>query len=87
MRLVRGQNPFAQAVQVLTLGAAGGLEADHVYVIGLHAGVTMTAPERIPDSLISEELPPDSDASRHAALAQELYVALSRALDRLLGRA
>ena len=74
----------AAAVQVLTLGAAGGLEADHVYVVGLHAGVAMAAPERIPDSLISEELPPDTDEARHAALAQELYVALSRARTRLV---
>ena len=29
----------ASAVQVLTLAAAGGLEAEHVYVIGLHAGI------------------------------------------------
>jgi DNA helicase-2/ATP-dependent DNA helicase PcrA len=72
------------AVQVLTLGASGGLEADHVYVIGLHAGVAIAAPERIPDSLVSEELPPDTEETRHAALAQELYVALSRARSRLV---
>jgi superfamily I DNA/RNA helicase/RecB family exonuclease len=72
------------AVQVLTLGASGGLEADHVYVIGLHAGVAMAAPERIPDMLISDDLPPDTDESRYAALAQELYVALSRARERLV---
>ncbi|MFZ1995029.1 MAG: ATP-dependent DNA helicase, partial [Solirubrobacteraceae bacterium] len=72
------------AVQVLTLGASGGLEADHVYVIGLHAGVAPSAPERIPDSLLSEELPPDTEETRRAALAQELYVALSRARSRLV---
>src|SRR6185312_7125576 len=74
----------AAAVQVLTLGAAGGLEADHVYVIGLHAGVALAAPERIPDSLMAEELPPDSEEARRVALAQELYVALSRARARLV---
>jgi DNA helicase-2/ATP-dependent DNA helicase PcrA len=72
------------AVQVLTLAASGGLEADHVYVIGLHAGVAVTTPDRIPDSLISEELPPDTEDTRHAALAQELYVAFSRARARLV---
>jgi DNA helicase-2/ATP-dependent DNA helicase PcrA len=72
------------AVQVLTLGASGGLEADHVYVIGLHAGVAIPAPERIPDSLVSEELPPDTEETHRAALAQELYVALSRARSRLV---
>ena len=74
----------APAVQVLTLGASGGLEADHVYVVGLHAGVAMTAPARIPDSLVSEDLPPNTDEARGAALAQELYVALSRARTRLV---
>jgi DNA helicase-2/ATP-dependent DNA helicase PcrA len=72
------------AVQVLTPAAAGGLEADHVYVIGLHAGMAMRAPEPIPDSLISEELPPDSEDTRATALAQELYVALTRARTRLV---
>ncbi len=72
------------AVQVLTLGASGGLEADHVYVIGLHAGLGMTAPERIPDSLLCEELPPDTEETHRAALHQELYVALSRARVRLV---
>jgi DNA helicase II / ATP-dependent DNA helicase PcrA len=74
----------AAAVQVLTLGASGGLEADQVYVIGLHTGVAMPAPHRIPDSLISEELPPDTEETRRCALAQELYVAFSRARSRLV---
>ncbi len=74
----------AAAVQVLTLAASGALEADHVYVIGLHAGVAMAAPERIPDSLLTEELPPDTEETRRAALALELYVALSRARSRLV---
>jgi DNA helicase II / ATP-dependent DNA helicase PcrA len=74
----------AAAVQVLTLAASGGLEAEHVYVIGLHAGVAMPAPARIPDALVSEELPPDTEETRRAALDQELYVALSRARTRLV---
>ena len=74
----------AAAVQVLTLAASGALEADHVYVIGLHAGVAMTASEPIPDSLLSEELPADTEETRRAALAQALYVALSRARSRLV---
>jgi DNA helicase II / ATP-dependent DNA helicase PcrA len=74
----------AAAVQVLTLAASGGLEADHVYVIGLHAGVAMPAPARIPDALVSEELPPDTEETRRTALDQELYVALSRARTRLV---
>ncbi|MGZ4351224.1 MAG: PD-(D/E)XK nuclease family protein, partial [Solirubrobacteraceae bacterium] len=72
------------AVQVLTLGAAGGLEADHLYIVGLHAGTGMAPPEPIPDSLLGEELPPDTEDTRRAALAQELYVAMTRARSRLV---
>ncbi len=71
-------------VQVLTLGAAGGLEADHVYVVGLHAGLAAPVPERIAPALLAEELPDDGDENRLAALGQELYVALSRAALRLV---
>ena len=74
----------APSVQVLSLAAAGGLEADHVYVVGLHAGVAAAAAERIDDALLREELPADTEANRRAALAQELYVALSRAARRLV---
>ena len=77
----------ASAVQILTLTAAGGLEADHVYVIGLHAGIARWSGvgfEPIPDALLSEPLPPDSDAGRLRALRQELHVALSRARRRLV---
>jgi DNA helicase-2/ATP-dependent DNA helicase PcrA len=77
----------APGVQVLTLAAAGGLQADHVYVIGLHAGVARWPGggfEAIPDALLSEALPPDSDATRLHALGQELYIAFSRARGRLV---
>ncbi|MFZ0041519.1 MAG: ATP-dependent DNA helicase [Solirubrobacteraceae bacterium] len=74
----------AASVQVLSWAAAGGLEVDHVYVIGLHAGVATPAPERIPDELLGEELAPDTEDNRRAALGQELYVAMSRARRRLV---
>jgi DNA helicase-2/ATP-dependent DNA helicase PcrA len=74
----------SSAVQVLTLAAAGGLEADHVYVIGLHTGLGAPFSEVIPEALLREELPPDSEETRRAALGQELYVALSRAGRRLV---
>jgi len=74
----------AAAVQVLTLPAAGGLEADHVYVLGLHAGVAAPAAEPIADALLSEELPPDDEDNRRTALRQALYVAMSRARRRLV---
>jgi DNA helicase-2/ATP-dependent DNA helicase PcrA len=72
------------AVQVLTLQAAGGLEADHVYVVGLHAGLAAPSGERIADDLLAEELPPDDEDNRRAVLAQALYVALSRAAARVV---
>jgi DNA helicase-2/ATP-dependent DNA helicase PcrA len=75
------------AVQVLTPAAAGGLSADHVYVVGLHAGVagrTGTRFEPIANPLLREELPADGEDSLRAAAAQELYVALSRAGERLV---
>jgi DNA helicase-2/ATP-dependent DNA helicase PcrA len=72
------------AVQVLTLGAAGGLEAEHVYVLGLHARLAAPVPERIPDPLLPEELPPDDETGRRRALAQALYVAAGRSRRRLV---
>jgi DNA helicase II / ATP-dependent DNA helicase PcrA len=74
----------ATAVQVMTLAAAGGLEADYVYVIGLHAGLAPLSSEVIPEALLREELPADSDENRRTALGQQLYVALSRARRRLV---
>ncbi len=74
----------AAVVQVLSLSAAGGLEADHVYVIGLHAGLALATGEPIADALLREQLPPDDDEGRRAGLAQTLYVACSRAGGRLV---
>ncbi len=72
------------AVQVLELAAAGGAEAEHVYVLGLHAGLALAAPERVPDALLREELAPDTGASRRFALRQALYVAITRARSRVV---
>jgi DNA helicase-2/ATP-dependent DNA helicase PcrA len=74
----------ADAVQVLSLAASGGLQCDHVYVLGLSAGLAMPTPEPIPDALLREELPPDSEENRRATLRQALYVALTRAGRRLV---
>ncbi|HEY5317116.1 MAG TPA: ATP-dependent helicase, partial [Solirubrobacteraceae bacterium] len=74
----------ARDVQVMTLQAAATIEADHVYVLGLHAGVTAAPPEPIPDALLHEALPPDAPAGRDRALRQLLYVAMSRARVRLV---
>jgi DNA helicase II / ATP-dependent DNA helicase PcrA len=74
----------ADGVQVLTRAAAGGLEAEHVYVIGLHAGIRAPTPEPIPEALLTEPLPATDDARRTAMLGAELYVAASRARGRLV---
>jgi len=71
-------------VQVLTRAAAGGLEADHVYLIGLHAGIRAPSPEPIPDALLAEPLPAADDAQRAAVLSAELYVGATRARRRLV---
>jgi DNA helicase II / ATP-dependent DNA helicase PcrA len=74
----------ARDVQVVTLEAVGALEAEHVYVVGLHAGLPPPEPEAIPDALLREQLPADSEEGRRRALAQTLYVALTRARGRLV---
>ncbi|HWF55160.1 MAG TPA: ATP-dependent DNA helicase [Solirubrobacteraceae bacterium] len=72
----------ADAVQVLSLGAAGGLEVDHVYVLGLDAACRGPSPEPIPDALLHEPLHPDDEALRHELLRRQLYVAVTRARER-----
>ena len=69
----------AGAVQVLPLVAAGGLEAEHVYVVGLQAGAGVPAPERIPDALLHEPLPPDGEENQRVMLRKALYAGLTRA--------
>jgi DNA helicase II / ATP-dependent DNA helicase PcrA len=69
-------------VQVLTFQGAGGVEADHVYAVGLQAGLNVPAPERIPDALLREELPVDDEETRRFALRQALYSGLTRARSR-----
>jgi DNA helicase-2/ATP-dependent DNA helicase PcrA len=71
-------------VQLLTFAAAGGLEAEHVYVVGLHAGLASPAPEPVPDQLLHEPLPPDTEDTRRAMLRQMLALAASRSRARLV---
>ncbi|HEY3775978.1 MAG TPA: ATP-dependent DNA helicase [Solirubrobacteraceae bacterium] len=74
----------AGAVQVLAAPQAGGLEADHVFVVGLQARIAARAPEPIPDALLTEPLPPDDEVTRRRMLRQELHLACSRARVRLV---
>ncbi len=74
----------AGVVQILTLEAAGALEADHVYIVGLHSGLSAPLPEPIPDGLLRESLPVDDERSRRRMLRQELYVGVTRARERVV---
>ncbi len=74
----------AGVVQVLALEAVGGLSASHVYVLGLKAGLSVAADERIPDALLSSDLPADDEDQRRLMLRQRLYVALTRARSRVV---
>jgi len=72
-------------VQVLALEVAGGLEVDHVFVLGLRAslaGSHALDSEPVPDALLHEPLPADDDVTRRSRLEQWLYVAASRARER-----
>jgi DNA helicase-2/ATP-dependent DNA helicase PcrA len=72
------------AVQVLGLDASGGLDVDHVFVLGLRAGLSAPSGEHIPDALLKEPLPPDDEATRAAALRSLLYAAVGRARQRVV---
>jgi DNA helicase-2/ATP-dependent DNA helicase PcrA len=72
-----------RAVQVVALDAAGAIEAEHVYVVGLHSGLAPQVPERIPAALLPEGLSPEQD-ERRPALDRGLYVAISRARARVV---
>ncbi|HTX44743.1 MAG TPA: ATP-dependent DNA helicase [Solirubrobacteraceae bacterium] len=72
------------AVQVLTLPAATGLEVDHVYILGLHAGLALPAPEHIPDALLHEPLPAETEDRRRAAVRQALSFAITRSRARVV---
>jgi DNA helicase-2/ATP-dependent DNA helicase PcrA len=74
----------AGVVQVVPLAMAGGLEAKQVYAVGLDAGLAAPAPEPVPDQLLPEPLPPDGSSLREQALRQLLYVAVSRASERVV---
>ncbi len=72
------------AVQVLALESTGGLEADHVYVLGLTDSLAAPAPESVPEALLIEALPPDDAQTRVRMLRQALYAAVTRARERLV---
>jgi DNA helicase II / ATP-dependent DNA helicase PcrA len=80
-----------QVVQILALDSAGALEVDHVYVLGLHAGLSAPAPE--PIALVSEDeeeadlgggAAAGGDAARAPVVRDVLYVAVTRARRRVV---
>ena len=71
------------AVQVMTMHAAKGLEFDHVFVLGLAAD-RMPGPRRrerdpVPDELLKESLPPGDRSAHEAEMRRLLHVAMTRA--------
>ena len=72
------------SVRVLEPPNAGGLEADHVYVLGLHAGLAARGEEHIPDALLHESLPADDERCQEAMLRSLLYVAITRSRARVV---
>jgi DNA helicase-2/ATP-dependent DNA helicase PcrA len=61
-----------RAVQVVPLHAAGGLEAEHVYMVGLDANLALSSDEEVPEE------------QRRSTLRQRLYTALTRSRERVV---
>jgi DNA helicase-2/ATP-dependent DNA helicase PcrA len=70
----------ARVVQVVPIAAAAGLETEQVYVLGLEAGLPMTAGDDVPDDLVSEPLPAQPPPA--LVTRQAVYLALTRARTR-----
>ena len=70
-----------QVVQIVALDSAGALEVEHVYVLGLHAGLSAPGPEPIALAGEDEEPMPDD---RAPVIRDVLYVAVTRARRRVV---
>jgi DNA helicase II / ATP-dependent DNA helicase PcrA len=66
-----------QVVQIVALDRAGALEAEHVYVLGLHAGLSEPAPDPGPACTDPEDAPVP-------VVRRALYVAVTRARRRVV---
>ncbi|HUA05313.1 MAG TPA: ATP-dependent DNA helicase [Solirubrobacteraceae bacterium] len=77
-----------QVVQIVTLDSAGALETDHVYVLGLHAGLAAPVPEPMPLAASGDGQPVESpggdDDGRAPVVRQVLYQAVTRARRRVV---
>ena len=74
----------APAIRVMDMRASGGLEFDHVFVLGLSAarmpGPARSAGNEVPEPLLKESLPAgDRRPGHEPAMARLLHVAMTRA--------
>jgi superfamily I DNA/RNA helicase/RecB family exonuclease len=73
----------ANAVQVMTMHGAKGLEFDHVYVLGVQQsrmpGARRSSQEPVPDALLKESLPANTREAHIAEMRRLLHVAMTRA--------
>jgi DNA helicase-2/ATP-dependent DNA helicase PcrA len=78
-----GAERAPRGVQVVGLEAAGGLELDHVFVLGLDAarmpGAAGAPPRSISDALLPAGLPADDEATHVARMRRVAHMALTRA--------
>lgn len=69
----------ADAVQIVALEAAGGMELQHVFVLSADSALGAAASMAVPDELLSEPLPPEDEAMSAAWLGRRLEGAVHRA--------
>jgi DNA helicase-2/ATP-dependent DNA helicase PcrA len=74
----------AEAVEVVPLEAAGALQADHVYMVGQHAGLAGPAPDRVPEQLLPAEVRAGHERVRRDGLRHVLYAGITRARSRVV---
>jgi DNA helicase-2/ATP-dependent DNA helicase PcrA len=78
----------SNAVQLMTMHGAKGLEFDNVYVLGLRLsrmpGSRPQSQEPIPDPLLKESLPADNREAHVSEMRRLLHVAMTRARKRLV---
>jgi DNA helicase-2/ATP-dependent DNA helicase PcrA len=68
----------SEVVQVIALEAAGGLELEYAFLLGIGAGLGAEEQPAVPDELLSEPLPAEGEATRRALLTRRLSVAAAR---------
>jgi DNA helicase-2/ATP-dependent DNA helicase PcrA len=82
-----------QVVQIVALDSAGALEVEHVYVLGLHAGMSAPVLEPIPvvaeeddgrEEVAGVEDVAGADGGRAPLVREVLYVAVSRSRRRVV---